>query len=148
MVIYDMFAGNTGSVGPMTYAKECIKLPNGLFLQYPELTGHVYTNYYSGQYGLREASFMRRTRSKLYGGLLTENVVQALARCIIAEQMLVIDERYQVVTMTHDEIVVIAPEAEADKCLDFMIDVMRTSPEWAEGLPLNAEGGYDVCYSK
>jgi DNA polymerase len=87
-------------------------------------------------------------RSYIYGGLLTENVVQHIARCVVAEQMLQISERYRVVMMTHDECVIIAPEKEADEALAFTLGVMKSVPSWAKGLPLNAEGGYDVCYSK
>ena len=70
-------------------------------------------------------------------------------RQIIAEQMLKIhDAGYRIVTMTHDEIVIIAKKKDAKKALDFMIQVMSTPPDWAPGLPLAAEGDFDDCYSK
>jgi hypothetical protein len=58
------------------------------------------------------------------------------------------DAGYRIVTMTHDEIVIIAKEKDAKKALDFMIKTMSTAPDWAPGLPLSAEGGFDYCYSK
>ena len=42
--------------------------------------------------------------------------------------------------MSHDEIVVVAPKKDAKKCLADMIHIMSTAPEWADGLPLAAEG--------
>ena len=50
--------------------------------------------------------------------------------------------------MTHDEIVCVVPETEAEERLQQLLGIMRTVPEWAEGVPVNAEGGYDTCYSK
>jgi hypothetical protein len=75
-------------------------------------------------------------------------VIQALARIIIAEHMLNIAERYPVVTMTHDEIVWLAPEKEAQESFDWGTKIMRTPPIWAPDLPLSSAGGFDYCYSK
>ena len=82
------------------------------------------------------------------GPFIVHNCVQALARCIIADQMLEISKKYRIVTMSHDEIVVVCPERQAQKCLDYMIETMSTPPDWASGLPLAAEGGFDTMYSK
>lgn len=82
------------------------------------------------------------------GPFIVHNCVQALARCIIADQMLEISKKYRICTMTHDEIVVVCPKRHADRCLREMIEIMSTPPEWAQGLPLAAEGGYDTSYSK
>ena len=116
-----------------------IKLPNNMFLLYNGLFVDERRDFYY-QAG--------KAVSKIYGGLLTENVVQALARVIVAEQMLKISERYRIVTMSHDEVVALVPEAEADAGLLFMLETMSVPPTWAPDLPLFAEGGYDVCYSK
>lgn len=146
-IIASMLTGHASSYGPLSYGKGYIQLPNGMFLQYYGLHGEAEVRY--GDIVATEASYLTRNgRAKLYGGLLTENVVQALSRCIIAEQMLKISEKYRVVTMTHDEIVVICPKREAKKCLAELITIMATPPEWAPDLPLAAEGDYDDCYSK
>ena len=146
-IIVSMITGTHGEFGPLTYGKGYIQLPNGLFLQYYGLHGEAEVHH--DDLVVHEATYLtRQGRSKIYGGLLTENVVQALARCIIADQMLEISKKYRIVTMTHDEIVVVCPKKDAEKCLADMIRIMSTAPEWADGLPLAAEGGYDTCYSK
>lgn len=146
-IIASMLTGTSGEFGPLTYGKGYIQLPSGLFLQYYGLHGEAEVRH--DDLVVQEATYLtRQGRSKIYGGLLTENVVQALSRVIIADQMLEISKRYRVVTMTHDEIVVICPKKDAKKCLADMLKVMSTAPEWANGLPLAAEGGYDTSYSK
>ena len=146
-IIASMLTGTHGEFGPLTYGKGYIQLPNGLFLQYYGL--HAEAEVRHDDLVVNEATYLtRQGRSKIYGGLLTENVVQALARCIIADQMLEISKKYRICTMAHDEIVVVCPKKDAKKCLADMLKVMSTAPEWAEGLPLAAEGGYDDCYSK
>lgn len=82
------------------------------------------------------------------GAFIVHNCVQALARCIIADQMLEISKKYRICTMSHDEIIVVAPKKDADRCLRDMIRIMSTPPDWADGLPLAAEGGWSVNYSK
>lgn len=146
-IIASMLTGTYGEFGPLTYGKGYIQLPSGLFLQYYGLHGEAEVRH--DDLVVNEATYLtRQGRSKIYGGLLTENVVQALARCIIADQMLEISKKYRVVTMTHDEIVVVCPKKDAKKCLADMLQVMSTAPEWADGLPLAAEGDFDDCYSK
>lgn len=148
-ILIDMILGRTGEYGPLTWMKNAVKMPNGLFMQYRDLSGEIYQGR-GGVTRLNDAWYRgkRDAKTYIYGGSATENWVQSLARCAVSEQMLTIGERYHVVTMSHDEIVVLAPENEADECLAFMLAVMSTAPEWAPGLPLSAEGGYDVCYSK
>lgn len=146
-LIAKMYSGVNGEFGPLQYGKGYLQLPGGLFLQYYGLHGDAVER--RGDLVMSEMSYLTRYgRTKLYGGLLTENVVQALSRKIIADQMLQISKQYRVVTMTHDEIVVLAKTSEADKCLNYMLKIMSTAPDWAPGLPLAAEGGHDVCYSK
>lgn len=147
-VITNMTLGVESKEGPLEIGKGFIRLPNGMFLQYFGLHGMAEIT--RDDLVMTETTYLTRTgRTKLYGGLLTENVVQALARIIIAEQMLKVhDAGYRIVTMTHDEIVIIAKKKDAKKALDFMIKVMSTPPDWAPDLPLAAEGGFDTSYSK
>ena len=77
-----------------------------------------------------------------------ENLVQALARIIVAEQMLMIDKKYRCVMTTHDEIVTHPPLRQAQKCYDFMYQCMTTPLWWCSDIPLAAEGGWAENYSK
>lgn len=142
-IIPDMIEGNGGEFKCISWSKDRILLPNGMRLLYPGVRNEVQDDSFP--------EYTYKTRlgfSKIYGGLLTENVVQALARIIIADQMLKISERYEVVTMSHDEIVWIAPEKEAEESFAWGKQIMSTPPAWAKGLPLGASGGFDERYSK
>jgi DNA polymerase I-like protein with 3'-5' exonuclease and polymerase domains len=142
-IIEDMAAGRSGQHGPICWEKETIWLPNGMSLKYPELRktiderGWDSWTYKSGD-----------TRSKIYGGLLCENIVQALARIIVAWQMLQISKKYRVVMTTHDEVVSCVKTAQAETCFRYMLKWMKTAPEWCKDIPLFAEGGFATNYSK
>jgi len=82
--------------------------------------------------------------------MLTENIVQALARIVITDQMLDIQTLPQVdiVMQVHDEIIAIGSKLQADDTMNRIIDIMRTAPEWCSDLPLDAEGGVSKVYDK
>ena len=88
----------------------------------------------------------RKGVTKLYGGKLVENVCQALARCIIVEQMLRISKKYRPVLTVHDAIACIAPEQEADEAMAYVMECMSWTPDWAKGLPVACEAGYGRSY--
>jgi len=109
-----------------------IKLPNGLYLNYPELRRHA-----NGEF-----TYMTRNGvNKIYGGKVAENICQAVARCVIGEQLLEVNKRYRVVLTVHDAIASVVPEDEASEAKDYIEKCMRTSPAWAHGLPLDCESG-------
>lgn len=126
--------------GPVKILRHALLKPNGMKLHYPGLQrGENGYTYLGGKSG--------RERVKIYGGLLTENVVQSLARDIVAEQALWIRaEGYHVATMTHDEIVCVVPDDRAERCYAYMLERMRTPPAWCSTLPLNASGGIGQSY--
>ena len=82
----------------------------------------------------------------MYGGLIVENFCQAVARCIVGEQMLKISSRYKVVLTVHDAIACIAPVDEAKEALRFVEECMSWRPTWAQGLPLACESGMGASY--
>jgi len=87
--------------------------------------------------------------TRIYGSRLQENIVQALARIVISDQLLVMEAAgIHTVSSTHDEILAVVPESEGQATLDKMIEIMSTAPKWAKGLPLSAEGGFDKSYCK
>lgn len=144
-IIQDMIAGRSGKYKCLRWEKERIWLPNGMSLKYPDIRAKM------GDNGYAEYCYTRKgVEAKVYGGLLCENIVQALARIIIGDQLLELaDGRgYRVVTTTHDEVVCCVRTASANKCFKTMLKVMTTPPEWCADLVLSAEGGWAVNYSK
>jgi len=76
----------------------------------------------------------------------TENFTQAIARCVIAEQMLRIAKRYKVVLTVHDAVACIAPEDEREEAMKYVEECMWWRPSWASGLPLACEAGWGASY--
>lgn len=115
-------------------------LPSGLWQRYESLR-----KVDDGQSVQYEYS-TRKGVVKIYGGKIVENICQAVARCVIAEQMIRISKRYRVVLTVHDAIACIAPEAEAEEAQRYVEECMRWRPTWAATLPLNCESGIGKSY--
>tara|TARA_B100001057_G_C22176468_1_gene691491 strand:- start:172 stop:513 length:342 start_codon:yes stop_codon:yes gene_type:complete len=88
----------------------------------------------------------RRGRTRIYGGKVIENVCQALARCIIGEQMLLIARKYRAVLTVHDSVIGCVLKDEAEEAKQYIEKCMRYVPKWAKGLPLACESGVAVAY--
>jgi len=87
-------------------------------------------------------------RQETYGGKLTENVVQAIARDILLEGMFNSDAAGQrICGLFHDELAVLAPASDT-KALEILRSSMVKSPAWAKDLPLGAEGFETIRYRK
>lgn len=127
-----------------------IDLPSGRSLSYakPSLRPH------SKFEGRDQIVFQERNAAgtawrtvSTYGGKLVENIVQATARDLLGYSLLSLDDRgYYVVMHVHDEVIV---EIEEDRQeLENINKIMGTGPDWASGLPLNAEGFECSYYQK
>jgi len=119
---------------------EGIKLPNGLYIKYPGLTWDT---------SEAKSKFVYKSRRgfiSIWGGSVVENVVQALARIIIGEQMLKINQKYRPVLTVHDAVVNVIPEAEIDDAMTYIMDTMSTPPDWATGLPVACEAHFGDSY--
>ena len=82
-------------------------------------------------------------RLETYGGKLTENIVQAIARDLLVTGMKNVAEAgHQIVMHVHDEIVIDEPKNSAFTVED-ACQLMSRLPAWAAGLPLSADG--DEC---
>ena len=84
----------------------------------------------------------------IWGGAMVENIVQALARIIVGEQMLAINVRYRPVLTVHDAAVCVVPKAEVEEAVEFIKQVMSTPPEWAPGLPVSCDAKYGESYGE
>jgi DNA polymerase I-like protein with 3'-5' exonuclease and polymerase domains len=113
-------------------------LPSGLYLNYPDLKKDNDEQWsYSS----------RRGRIKIYGGKIVENLCQALARCVIGEQMLRISKRYKVALTVHDAVMAVVKEEERDDAIKYVAECMSWRPSWAQTLPLACEIGAGNNYS-
>ena len=116
----------------LTFNKERIILPSGLALRYPKLKGEPDPK------GRMQWSYGDDGK-KLYGGKLTENIVQAVARCVMTDGMLRIQKRYPCVLTVHDEVVVLVPEREEADAKTWVLAQMVMEPKYMPGIPLAAD---------
>lgn len=122
-----------------------IKLPNGMYLKYPNLRKVIKED--GNTEMVYDTKKGRATiPNRIYGGKVTENVCQALARIVIGKQMLLIAKKYKVVMTVHDAIACIVPEEEAEKAQEFVEMCMKIRPDWGLDLPLNCEAGNGISY--
>ena len=133
-----------GRDGVLALAPEerSIRLPSGLLLRYDGLIT------LRDEKGIQYQYKTRYGWNKIYGGKVIENVCQAIARCIIGEQMIQISKRYNVVLTVHDAVACIAKEEEAEEAQAYVEECMRWTPAWAKGLPVNCESGYGKNYGE
>jgi DNA polymerase I-like protein with 3'-5' exonuclease and polymerase domains len=139
-----------GDTKPYYYGKnKCLKvtadgilLPNGLLIRYPELK--LNTEESKSQYVYKS----RKGPVSIWGGSLVENVVQALARIVVGEQMLKINQRYRVALTVHDAALCVVPEAELDEAVAYVVECMSAAPDWARGLPVACEEKHANSYGE
>jgi hypothetical protein len=148
--------GGSGQITPLiSYDNEGIVLPNKLRIRYPALRvdGGQFL-YIADAREFKKAVEARVMTgvvkeinwTKIYGGKVTENLIQALARIVIAEQMAAIGQHYHVAFQVHDEIIITAPDAEAADAEKLLVEIMSTPPVWAKGLPVACESGVADTY--
>lgn len=127
-----------------------VQLPSGRSLNYHGLKWLRYRveNKDTGKFVMKEGwTYLdpgKSGRIGTYGGRMTENVVQAVARDIMAEAMIALEEHgLEVVGTVHDELII-----EGTHDLDKVERIMCAPPVWCQDMPINAEGGHMKRYSK
>ena len=122
----------------------CFELPNSFKIRYPNLKHTTENNRIKFSYDKVEKGKVKTV--SVWGGSVVENVVQALARCVVAEQLLLISKRYKVALTVHDSVVCVAKESEIDDAISYVENSMSFVPDWAEGLPLACEATFGKSY--
>lgn len=159
-----MASGNTFYLGTgvlLTCDGEGVHLPNGMLLRYNNLSWRQKDDHNGGK--IKKDGWYYDTRYgavSLYGGKLIENIVQALARIVVFNQMCKIDQklrkfddrakgvRYKVTFTVHDEIISCCPTPAAKKVQAMMEACMKVVPKWAEGLPITCESEIGQSYGE
>lgn len=132
--------------GPMTVDDGAIWLPNGLPLWYDKFKREG-----SSIRGDAERwVWIRGKWRRIWGSKLVQHVCEALARTLISTAMLKIEDatRLKPICTVHDELWWCVPLDAAPKMLEFVLSVLKQSPDWGPTLPLDAEGFYGERYSK
>ena len=127
-----------------------IQLPSGRLLCYRSMT--TGTNRF-GNGSLKYRGVNSTTHQwgwiETYGGKLTENIVQAIARDCLAHTLLALDRNgYPTVFHVHDEVVCEVPKQEGPETLKNIQKLFADVPDWAEGLPLKGAGYVTDYYLK
>ncbi len=120
-----------------------IQLPSGRILYYPHASIKRKKN--PGDFDNQ----LKYQHGPIWGGTLTENIVQAIARDLLGYWILECEKvNLPVALHVHDEIIAISSDLYATQNLHVLNDIMSTGPDWAAGLPLAAEGEISETYKK
>jgi len=128
-----------------------IKLPSGrrLFYQSPSFTANKW-----GKKSIRYRGMNQETKQweyvDTYGGKIVENVVQAIARDLLADAMRRLDAvGYELIMLVHDEVVCeIADDENAEAKMEHVLELMANTDEVYTGMPFPAEGYLTPYYKK
>jgi DNA polymerase len=129
--------------GMVVPVPEGLRTPKGL-IRYPDLRTEVNEDDNRKEFVYGHG----RNKARIYAGKIDENIVQHLARCVIADNALAVQKitKLNPALMVHDELVYIVPEDEAEIMLDIVQQVMRTPPTWWPELITWSEGDIADTY--
>lgn len=154
----EILAARTGKISEyVLYDRDGILLPNKLRIQYPALnhTDNQF-RYISDSRTYRKIMKARVTGETIphnnwtyiYGGKVVENIVQALARIVVAEQMVSLGQSYHVSFQVHDELIICVPVDDVKDARQLIERKMSTAPVWAKDLPVACESGVGDNYGE
>jgi DNA polymerase len=153
----DMLYGGENALHPQVrYDKRGIRMPNGFYVQYPALRETANGFMYISDARTYQKAIKDRVLTgsppddiawtRIYGGKVTENIVQALAALVIREQMAAAGLHFKVAFQVHDEIIVAVPEDNALADQAKLEALMSVAPKWAPDLPVACESGMAANY--
>jgi hypothetical protein len=141
LIDYSLYRGKPYTHKCIEFRKEQIILPSGMAMRYPDLRpdkgdgGRVVWTYADGN-----------KRVNLYGGKITNNIVQGTARCVMTDGMLRVAKKYPLVGTVHDELIAVVPQDEAQDAKTWVLAQMTMPVAYLPGIPLKVSGGMDKRY--
>lgn len=132
---------------PFHIAKKKLWGPTGTMIHYDTLQWYRDSETDDSYWRLKT----RNGWSKMYGAKLVENAIQFLARLVVSRAMSRIKHELglRIFNMRHDDIGLLIPDdSRAQEKLDGALAIMRESPPWLPGVPLDAEGKLARRYIK
>lgn len=141
------FKAPIASLRGVVPGRDCLWLPNGLCIAYPDIRHETVrmpdgksqkARIYRGPYGMRT----------IYGGKATENESQALSRIVVTETAVRVKEHtgYEPWLSTHDSLDYCVPEREAAAFDEYLETECAVRLDWCPDLPLASEGGWGVTW--
>lgn len=132
-----------------------LQLPSGRFITYkkPRIKT-IFVEAWDAEKEVITYVGMEQVRQQLsvlttYGGKLTENIVQGIARDLLAEAMIRLTrEKFEIVLHVHDEVVSEVPDSVLASSVIKINKIMASQPIWAKGLPLTADTTVSKYYKK
>jgi DNA polymerase len=139
LIEYSLYEGKPYEIKCLQFSKGAIRLPSGMKLLYPDLRP-------SKDAEGRLQWVYGKDATKLYAGKITNNVTQAVARCVMTDGMLRVQKKYFVAGTVHDELIAVVPDEEVEFAKTWVLAQMTMEPKYLPGIPLNADGGANRRY--
>lgn len=134
----DLFVAGPMEICSTGVVVPSIKMPNGFIMRYPNLRQEVVDGKIQFVYDRPKGKNMIPTR--IYGASCTENCIQSFAFQILVWQACRMDEAgISIKCNIHDSFATVVPTEQAESTAQKMLAIMKTTPPWAEGLPIDAE---------
>jgi len=144
--IHALYSGEEWAWGPVVFRKGEIVLPNGMKLYYHNLRQQA-----GGRFGFEWVFDYGVKTKRVYGGMLLENIVQALARIVVMEASTRIRKtlarlRIPLALQVHDELVFVVKKEYENVVRKVLEHELRRRPDWLPNLPLDCETGVGPNY--
>ena len=114
-----------------------IRLPSNLYMTYNDLTPSMDSS--------NRLQWVYKTRKgpvHIHAAKCFQNIIQALARCVMGEAMVRVHKKYPVGLTIHDALYGIVPTEQSLEAMKFIVEELRRPPEWLPNIPLDAECGF------
>ncbi len=157
-VLRSMIRGESGTINAyLSYTPNGIRLPNGLVIEYPNLRygeggDMIYTKTMKATRlaarQMRDGEVSYAYWDRIYGAKLVENIIQALARIVITDQMTLIGREFKVAFQVHDEIISVVRNEDVQAGMERIEELMCYAPPWAQGCPIACELNFGSNYAE